>query len=71
MQYSTIMGCLPKGVRHAARELGISPTTVCRLRRGEMPDPKTALALARWAGANEITFTVSDLSSLPTGGENE
>jgi hypothetical protein len=66
MQYSTIMASLPKGVRHAARELGISPTTVCRLRRGEMPDPKTALALAIWAGSNEITFTVSDLSPKDT-----
>jgi hypothetical protein len=39
------------GVRPTARLLGISPSTVSRLARGEEPDPKTAKVLGPIIGA--------------------
>lgn len=39
------------GVRSAARLLGVSPSTVSRLARGEEPDPKTAKVLGPIIGA--------------------
>lgn len=39
------------GVRPASRLLGISPSTVSRLAKGEEPDPKTAKVLGPLIGA--------------------
>ncbi len=38
------------GLRAFAREIGISPSTLSRIERGEPPDPKTAIILIHAAG---------------------
>lgn len=38
-------------IRAMARELNISPSTLCRVERGETPDMKTARAILAYAGA--------------------
>lgn len=37
-------------IRSAASELGISPTTLCRIEAGHLPDMKTLQTVCRWAG---------------------
>lgn len=36
------------GLRAAAREIGISPTTLSRLSRGGLPDMATFISVCRW-----------------------
>lgn len=45
------------GVRAAAREIGISPTTLCRVERGHVPDRKTLDKVCEWIGEDPAKFT--------------
>jgi len=37
-------------VRQAAEMAGVSPSTLCRVERGKMPDVESAVKLAEWLG---------------------
>lgn len=53
-------------LRSFARELGISPTTLTRIERGEAPDMKTAVAILPFAGSCaccEQTFPISAIAT--------
>lgn len=39
-----------KGIRQAAKDIGVSPTTLSKVERGHMPDAKTLLNLREWLG---------------------
>jgi transcriptional regulator with XRE-family HTH domain len=45
------------GVRAAAKEIGISPTTLTRIERGNVPDVGTLQKLCEWLGEEPARFT--------------
>lgn len=45
------------GVRAAAAEIGISPTTLTRIEKGHVPDVGTLEKLSRWLGEEPSRFT--------------
>lgn len=45
------------GVRAAAKEIGISPTTLSRIERGHIPDLNTLDKVCDWIGVNPEKFT--------------
>lgn len=45
------------GVRAAAREIGISPTTLSRVENGHVPDLATLDRLCDWVGEEKTKFT--------------
>ncbi len=45
------------GVRAAAAEIGISPTTLTRIEKGHVPDVGTLEKLSRWLGEEPSKFT--------------
>ena len=45
------------GVRAAAREIGISPTTLSRIERGHIPDVGTLEKVCAWIGEEPGKFT--------------
>jgi transcriptional regulator with XRE-family HTH domain len=45
------------GVRAAAREIGISPTTLSRVENGHVPDVETINKISRWIGHDPGQFT--------------
>jgi len=50
------------GVRAAAKEIGISPTTLTRIEKGHVPDVGTLEKVCRWLGEETSKFTgVGDL----------
>jgi len=50
------------GVRAAAAEIGISPTTLTRIEKGHVPDIATLEKLSEWLGEEPSRFTgVGDL----------
>ena len=51
-----------QGVRAAAKEIGISPTTLTRIEKGGIPDVRTLNKVTSWLGQNPAQFTgVADL----------
>ena len=46
-----------QGVRAAAREIGISPTTLTRIEHGHVPDMGTLEKLCVWLGKEPAQFT--------------
>lgn len=53
------------GLRAAAKEIGISPTTLSRIESGHIPDRKTLDILCKWIGEEPARFT--GLGQLRTG----
>lgn len=50
------------GVRAAAKEIGISPTTLTRIEKGHVPDIGTLDKISEWLGEDPARFTgVGDL----------
>lgn len=50
------------GVRAAAKEIGISPTTLTRIEKGHVPDVGTLNKLGEWLGEEPSKFTgIGDL----------
>jgi transcriptional regulator with XRE-family HTH domain len=45
------------GVRAAAKEIGISPTTLSRIERGHLPDMGTLERVCAWLGQDMAKFT--------------
>ncbi len=45
------------GVRAAAREIGISPTTLSRIEKGHVPDVGTLEKVCTWLGEETSRFT--------------
>ena len=45
------------GIRAAAKEIGISPTTLSRIERGHIPDLKTLGRVCEWIGEDPAKFT--------------
>lgn len=45
------------GIRAAAKEIGISPTTLSRVERGHVPDLKTLEKICAWIGEYPAKFT--------------
>lgn len=45
------------GIRAAAKEIGISPTTLSRIERGHVPDLKTLDKVCEWVGEDPAKFT--------------
>lgn len=45
------------GIRAAAHEIGISPTTLSRIERGHIPDLKTLDKVCIWLGEDPAKFT--------------
>ncbi len=45
------------GIRAAAKEIGISPTTLSRIERGHVPDLRTLDKVCDWIGADPTKFT--------------
>lgn len=45
------------GIRAAAREIGISPTTLSKIENGHLPDQKTLNKVCDWLGASPEKFT--------------
>lgn len=45
------------GVRVAAEEIGISPTTLSRIERGHVPDVRTLEKVCEWLGEEPEKFT--------------
>lgn len=45
------------GVRAAAAEIGISPTTLTRIEKGHVPDVGTLDKLSKWLGEEPSRFT--------------
>ncbi len=46
-----------QGVRAAAREIGISPTTFIRIEKGHVPDVGTLRKVCEWLGEEPARFT--------------
>jgi transcriptional regulator with XRE-family HTH domain len=44
------------GVRAAAAEIGISPTTLTRIEKGNIPDAGTLNKVCEWLGENSASF---------------
>ena len=49
-----------KGIRAAAKEIGISPTTLCHLEKGHEPDMATLAKVCRWAGIKTLVYCEDD-----------
>lgn len=45
------------GIRAAAKEIEISPTTLSRIERGHIPDKKTLDTICKWLGEEPAKFT--------------
>lgn len=45
------------GVRAAAKEMGISPTTLTRIEKGNIPDVGTLDKICKWLGEKPAKFT--------------
>lgn len=45
------------GIRAAAKEIGVSPTTLSRIERGHVPDLKTLDKVCEWIGEDPAKFT--------------
>jgi len=45
------------GVRAAAKEIGVSPTTLTRVEKGNIPDVKTLDKICKWLGEEPAKFT--------------
>ncbi len=45
------------GIRAAAKEIGISPTTLSKIERGHIPDRKTLDTICEWLGEKPAKFT--------------
>ena len=45
------------GVRAAAKEIGVSPTTLTRVEKGNIPDVKTLGKFCKWLGEEPTKFT--------------
>lgn len=45
------------GIRAAAREIGISPSTLSRIEKGHVPDVGTLEKVCRWLGEETSRFT--------------
>ena len=45
------------GIRAAAKEVGISPTTLSKIERGHIPDRKTLDTICQWLGEEPAKFT--------------
>lgn len=45
------------GVRAAAMEIGVSPTTLTRVEKGNIPDVKTLNKICKWLGEEPTKFT--------------
>jgi transcriptional regulator with XRE-family HTH domain len=45
------------GIRAAAKEIGISPTTLSRIERGHVPDLRTLNKICEWIGVDPAKFT--------------
>lgn len=54
-----------KGVREAAREIGISPATLSRVERGNVPDIETFGKICNWLGDDPATYLGHTSSSQP------
>ena len=53
------------GVRAAAAEIGISPTTLTRIEKGHVPDVGTLDKLSSWLGEEASKFTgIGDLQNV-------
>jgi len=50
------------GVRGAAKEIGVSPTTVSRIENGYLPDPEKFMAFCKWLGFKVIFERIKDES---------
>jgi transcriptional regulator with XRE-family HTH domain len=55
------------GVRAAASEIGVSPTTLTRIERGGLPDPKTLGKFCAWLGCDVEQYI--NLPSCPDAGK--
>lgn len=45
------------GIRAAAREIGVSPTTLSRIEKGHVPDVGTLNKICEWLGEESTMFT--------------
>ncbi|MBT5551058.1 MAG: helix-turn-helix transcriptional regulator [Nitrospina sp.] len=45
------------GVRATAKEIGVSPTTLTRVEKGNIPDVKTLDKICKWLGEEPTKFT--------------
>ncbi len=45
------------GIRAAAKEIGVSPTTLSRIERGHVPDLRTLDKVCEWIGVDPAKFT--------------
>lgn len=62
MRIGDLAGLLAKrrgsmGIRAAAAEIGISPTTLSRIERGNVPDMGTLHKVCLWIGEDPIKFS--------------
>ena len=51
-----------QGVRAAAREIGISPTTLSKIENGHLPDSETLKKVLKWLGCR-LAFYESAINS--------
>lgn len=45
-----------KGIREAAREVGVSPATLSRIENGKVPDLETFSKVCRWLGEDPAEY---------------
>lgn len=45
------------GIRAAAKEISVSPTTLSKIERGHIPDKRTLDAVCQWIGEEPAKFT--------------
>lgn len=62
MEFDELAGLIQKtrgsmGIRAAAKEIGISPTTLSRIERGHIPDLVTLKKVCDWVGEDTAKFT--------------
>ena len=57
-----------RGLRDAAREIGISPATLMRVENGRIPDVTTFGKLCAWVGVDPAEFICDGLSKNRLGG---
>ncbi len=53
------------GIRAAAREIGISPTTLSRIEHGHVPDLNTLQKISEWMGADPAEFVGGNDQTSP------